>query len=173
MSKDLRRVVVSAAVMLVACSFSGSLVSKATKAEQVSTAAKVGSDLWLGVKNSEWGTLDAAASGNWQEAWQQSETCRWLATYMVEAMVAINNEYQESSPFKRGEIKGRVTIEVILIILPFTKAAEATKVSVLTKLTEIQWIRENQQLLNILSRSWIWQRETNPCHRSSVFPPLR
>lgn len=68
-------------------------------------------------------------------------------------MVAVHNEYVESSAFKRGEIKGRVTLEAVLIILPFTKAAQAgqlSKAGMLTKLSEVQWIKENPQLLNIL-----------------------
>jgi len=69
---------------------------------------------------------------------------------MVEAMVAINNKYAASSPFKKGEIKGRVTFEVAMIILPFTKAGQLTKVAVLTKLTELEWIQQNEPLLNII-----------------------
>lgn len=121
-----------------------------TKTEQASRAAQAVWDLWSSLERGELASLEAAASGDWPEAWRQSETVRLLAAYMVEAMVAINNEYIESSAFKRGEVKGRITLEAVLIILPVTKAAQVSKVAVLTKLSEVQWIKENPQLLNII-----------------------
>jgi len=128
------------------------VIDVGTRAEQVSAAAKSTWNLWLAVKLSDWNTLEAAASGDWQEAYRQSETRLLLTAYMVEAAVAIHNEFQDLPPFERGKIKGRVTLEAALIILPFSKTAQLSKVEMLTRLSEVQWIKDNPQLLNILLR---------------------
>jgi hypothetical protein len=131
------------------------VVGVAQTAESLSAFVQTSWNLWQAVQQSQWGTIMAAAGGDLEEAWAQSETCRWLAVYMVELMVALNNQYQESSAFKRGEIKGRITLEVAMIVLPFTKAANAaqlSKVAMLTRLSEVAWIRENPQLLNLILR---------------------
>lgn len=126
-----------------------------TTAEQVSAAGKLTWDLWVAVQQSQWGTLEAAASGDLEAAWAKSETCRWIAAFMIEAMVAINNEYVQGSAFHRGEIKGRVTLEAVLVILPMTKAAQVgqlSKVEFLTQLKNKQWIQESAALRNILEK---------------------
>jgi len=131
------------------------VVGVAQTAESLSALVQTSWNLWQAVQQSQWGTIMAAAGGDLEEAWAQSETCRWLAVYMEELMVALNNQYQESSAFKRGEIKGRITLEVAMIVLPFTKAANAaqlSKVALLTRLSEVAWIRENPQLLNLILR---------------------
>ena len=126
------------------------VINVGTQAEQLSAAAKSAWNLWKAVDSNNWTALEAAASGDSDDVRRQSETLRWLAAYMVEAMVAINNKYVAANPFEKGEIKGRVTVEVAMIILPFTKAGQLTKVTVITKLTEAPWIRENPQLYQII-----------------------
>jgi hypothetical protein len=131
------------------------VVDVGTKAEELSAAAQAAWHLWDAVEQSRWNTLAAAASGEWQEAWAQSETCRWLAAYMVEAMVAINNHYVGLSPFERGKLEGRITLEAVLIIVPLTKAAQAgqaSKVEMLTDLSKVQWIKDNDELLAVLNK---------------------
>lgn len=138
------------------------VIDVGTKAEQVSAAGKAIWNLWVAVERSQWNTIEAAASGDSQEISRQSETVRLLAAYMVEAMVAIHNQYQDLPAFERGKIKGRITFEAVLIILPFTKAAQLSKVELLTRLSEVQWIKDNPQLLNILLKVIELAKGTKP-----------
>ena len=131
------------------------VIDVGTKAEQLSRFVQGTCHLWLAAAQHEWNDLKAAASGEGVEPPPPSETSRWLAAYLVEAAVAINNEYVAQSAFERGKIKGRITLEALLIALPATKAvqvSQASKVAALTKLSEVPWIREDEQLLNILNR---------------------
>jgi hypothetical protein len=142
-----------------------------TDVERLAATARSAWDLWKNL--SDWNTLQAAASGDWDQVRRQSETQRWLAAYMVEAMVAVNNQYIAASAFKKGEIKGRLTLEVALIILPYTKAGQLAKATVITKLTEVQWIRENPQLLQILQDVLkLVQAQKPPPIITGVIPPL-
>jgi len=113
---------------------------------QLCAMAKATWNLW----NAGQSTMVAAAMGNLDETWQQSESLRWFAAYMVEAMVAINNEYAEGNAFKKGEVMGRVTLEVAMIVLPLTKVAQLSKIELLTRLTNIQWIKDDTKLSPIL-----------------------
>lgn len=99
--------------------------------------------------------MAAAASGEWQETWAQSETLRWMAAYSVELMVAINNEVAGLSAFERGKLEGRIALEVALIVVPLTKAAQAAQVSkaaVLDDLTKVGWIQQDQPVLNAINK---------------------
>jgi hypothetical protein len=121
--------------------------------EEASQYIKSKWKLWTEVVNN-WVTLENIAKLEWELANPQSETKRWIAAYEWELAVAINNSYVELDPFERGKIKGRISLEVGLIVLPMIKpvqgAAMLSKVSVLTRLTEVGWIRENAQLLEII-----------------------
>jgi hypothetical protein len=152
------------------------VVNVGTKAEDITTFASTAWNFWVTVNQAELNTLAALASGDLQAVDQQSETLRWLGAYMVEAMVAINNEYVEASPFKRGEIKGRITLEALLIILPATKVAtvgQLSKLEFLNDLKNAQWVQGNQQLINILTKVIELVQATKPPPViANVTPPL-
>jgi hypothetical protein len=156
------------------------VASIGTKAENVSGFIKGSWDLWLAAEQSQWGTLAAAASLDWDEANRQSETMRWMNAYTVELMVAMHNEYVEASPMKRGEIKGRITLEVAAIVLPFTKPAQAaqlSKVAMLEKLKVTETVQGNQKLLDIVTRLIELAKGNKPVPpiqglQASELPPL-
>ena len=132
------------------CEFVASI---GTKSEQMSNFIKVMKDLFVSAQQSQWGTLAAAASGDWEEANRQSETVRWMAAYAVELAVAIENKYAGLTPYERGKLEGRITLEVALFVVPFTKVTvvgQATKVTVLTRLSEVGWISEKTELANVI-----------------------
>ena len=108
-----------------------------TTIEETSGFIKGMWNLWLMGKQSQWGTLAAVASLDWGEANAQSETMRWMSANLVELVVTIDNAIKDKPARERGRIKGRITLEMAMIVVPLTKPAQAaqlSKVGILEKL---------------------------------------
>jgi hypothetical protein len=126
-----------------------------TKVEEMGAFVQAAREMWGNVAQRNWDTLIALASGDLDRPSKQSENCRWLGVYMVETMVAINNWYASKSPFERGEIEGRVTLEAVMILLPFLTGGEAeatqlSKAEFLTRLSDVDWIKNDAELSGVV-----------------------